>query len=196
MVAMSASTAKEKLIQAALRLMLDKGYAGTAVDEICESAGVSKGSFYHFFKTKEDIGLAALEAFIQGAEKLISRGSFMEIEDPIQRVFGYLDHAEAVSKEIWGDGCLLGTFAIDLARTHPVIRSRVTALFDKAAANVAQIFKPIAVLRQDGPTAVQLAEQYLAMLEGSIVLAKAHDDWKRIPQGLQAFRGYLRLLIA
>ena len=193
---MKPSTAKDELVQSALRLMLDKGYAGTTVDEICEHAGVSKGSFYYFFETKEDIGVAALEAFHQSAEKLMRSGKFMGIEDPIERVFGFIDHAEAVSKKIWGDGCLLGTFATEVAGTRPAIRKRVIALFERTTANVAQIFEPIAALRRKGPTAVQLAEQYIAVLEGSIVLAKAHDNWKRISQGLQGFREYLRLLVA
>ena len=46
-------TSKEKLVAAAHALMLSKGYAATTVDEICERAGASKGSFYHFFETKE-----------------------------------------------------------------------------------------------------------------------------------------------
>ncbi|UCE64694.1 MAG: TetR/AcrR family transcriptional regulator [Nitrospirota bacterium] len=191
---MPVKNAKEKIVQSAIRLMLDKGYAGTTVDEICENAGVSKGSFYHFFKSKEDIGVAALDGFIKRGEELMRLGHFMEVEDPIQRAFAYLDHAETVSKDLWGDGCLLGNFALDLARTHPAIRARVTALFDGTIDKLAQIFQPIADFREDGPTGIQLAEQYIAMLEGSIVLAKAHDDWKRIPRGIQAFRGYLRLL--
>lgn len=193
---MKSSRVKEQLTAAALRLMLARGYAGTTVDEICEAAGASKGSFYYCFETKEDVGLAALEAFHDYAQKLIRSGKYMEIEDPIERVFGYLDHAEAVSKKIWGDGCLLGTFATDLARTRPAIRERVIALFERTTAAVAEIFEPIAARRRKGPTAVQLAEQYLAILEGSIVLARAHDDWRRIPQGLHAFRDYLRLLVA
>ena len=193
---MPVKNAKDKIVQSAIRLMLDKGYAGTTVDEICENAGVSKGSFYHFFKAKEDIGVAALDGFIQRGEELMRLGEFMEMQDPVKKAFAYLDHAESVSKDLWGDGCLLGNFALDLARTHPAIRSRVTALFDGTIDKVAKIFEPIAAGRDDGPNALQLAEQYIAMLEGSIVLAKAHDDWKRIPQGIQAFRGYLRLLAA
>lgn len=193
---MKGGTVKDQLVQAALRLMLDKGYAGTTVDEICEAAGASKGSFYYFFQTKEDIGLAALESFYERAQQLMQAGTYMEIKDPVERAFGYLDHAEAVSKKIWGDGCLLGTFATDLARTRPAIRKRVIALFKRATSAAAQIFEPIAASRRDGPTAVQLAEWYLAILEGAIVMAKAHNDWKRIPQALQGFRKYLRLLLA
>lgn len=193
---MTKKTAKDKLTQMALRLMLEKGYAGTTVDEICETAEVSKGSFYHYFNSKEEIGLAALEAFIQHGAQLMQTGEYQRIEDPVERVFGYLDHAETVSKKIWGDGCLLGTFATDLARTHPAIQARVIALFDQVEANMANVFQPIASLRKSNPTAIQLARQYVAMLEGAIVLAKAYGNWKRIPEALQGFREYLRLLVS
>ena len=191
---MSVKNAKEKIVESALQLMLDKGYSGTTVDEICENAGVSKGSFYHFFKAKEDIGLAALEAFIARGEKLMRLGDFLEMDDPIRRAFAYLDHVEAVSKDIWGDGCLMGNFALDLARTHPAIQLKVRALFDGTIEKLAPIFQPIAAPHDEGPTGLELAEQFITMLEGAIVLAKAHDDWKRIPRGIQAFQAYLRLL--
>lgn len=191
---MARTTAKDKIVHTALQAMLDKGYAGTTVDEICDTAGVSKGSFYHFFSSKEEIGLAALESFIQRGAQLMQSGAYQHIKNPIDKVFGYLDHAETVSKKIWGDGCLLGTFATDLARTHPAIQTKVIALFDQVEANMAELFKPIASLRKGNPSAKQLARQYLAMLEGAIVLAKAYGDWKRIPQALHGFREYLRML--
>ena len=192
---MAKKTAKDKIVQAGLRLMLDKGYAGTTVDEICEMAEVSKGSFYHFFKSKEEIGLAALDAFISHGAHLMESGKYQQIADPVERVFGYLDHAGTVAKKIWGDGCLLGTFAVDLARTNPTIRSQVKGLFDQVEIRMAELFKPIASHRKDNPTARELARTYLAMLEGAIVLAKAYGDWKRIPQALLGFKGYLRLLV-
>ena len=84
---MAKATAKEKLVKGALQLMLSKGYAGTTVDEICEAAGVSKGSFYYSFKTKEDIGVAALESFHLEAYTRIGTGKFTEITNPVKRVF-------------------------------------------------------------------------------------------------------------
>jgi TetR/AcrR family transcriptional regulator, transcriptional repressor for nem operon len=189
-------TAKGKLIQAALRLMLDKGYGGTTVDDICETAGVSKGSFYHFFSTKEEIGLATLEEFIRRGDQLMQGGEYRHIQNPVERVFGYLDFAETVAQKAWGEGCLLGTFAVDLAKTHPAIRARVIALFDQVEAEMVELFQPIASSRIQNPTAIQLARQYIALLEGAIVMAKAYGDWKRITQSLQGFREYLRLLVA
>jgi TetR/AcrR family transcriptional repressor of nem operon len=195
---MAKGNAKEKLTRSALRIMLSRGYAATTVDEICEGAGLSKGSFYHCFASKEEIGLAALELFHQEGFKRMAGGTYNEIADPLGRVFGFLDHVETVAKDIWGDGCLLGNFALELADTHPVMRSKVSALLNKSSENAARIFEPIGVLLQkkNGPSAAELAEHYLALIEGTIVLGKAHDDWRRIPKGIRQFRRYLECLVA
>jgi TetR/AcrR family transcriptional repressor of nem operon len=193
---MSKSGAKEKLVDAARRLMLSKGYAATTVDEICEEAGLSKGSFYHFFPTKEEIGLAALEAFHQRGQKRLAEGPYASIADPVERVFSFIDHAESVSKDLWSEGCLLGTFSVDLAETHPAVRKRVSELFDKSIANMAKVFEPIASKNKSGPSAQELAEHFISLLEGAIVLGKAYDDIKRIPESIREFKRYLQVLVA
>jgi TetR/AcrR family transcriptional repressor of nem operon len=192
---MAHGTAKEKLTRAALELMLSRGYTATTVDEICGRAGLTKGSFYHCFTTKEDIGVAALELFHEDAFKR-SAGTYTAIKDPVERAFGFLDHVEAAAKDIWGAGCLLGNFALELADTNPIIRKKVSGLLTKSTDDLARIFEPIAKLRKKGQghSAVELAEHYLALIEGAIVLGKAHDDWKRIPKGIRQFRRYLECL--
>ena len=65
---MPRSTAKKdartKLLDAALAVIRAKGYAATSVDELCAAAGVTKGAFFHHFKTKEDILYAVMEEAI------------------------------------------------------------------------------------------------------------------------------------
>jgi TetR/AcrR family transcriptional repressor of nem operon len=188
-------TAKDKLTRAALELMLSRGYNATTVDEICTRAGLTKGSFYHCFSTKEDIGVAALELF-HGEGFKRTAGKYGAIADPVERAFGFLDHVEAAAKDIWGDGCLLGNFALELADTNPIIRKKVSGLLNTSTETVARLFEPIANLRKkgEGPSAVELAEHYIALIEGAIVLGKAHHDWKRIPEGIRQFRRYLECL--
>src|ERR1700712_5792162 len=55
------SQTKQKLIDAAHRLIWANSYAHVSVEDICRAAGVQKGSFYHFFPTKIDLAAAALE---------------------------------------------------------------------------------------------------------------------------------------
>jgi TetR/AcrR family transcriptional repressor of nem operon len=175
--------------------MLSRGYNATTVDEVCERAGLTKGSFYHCFETKEDIGVAALELFQQDALKRTA-GRHSEIADPVERAFGFLDHVGGAAKDIWGAGCLLGNFALELADTNPLIRKKVSGLLTKSTENLARIFEPVANLRKkgEGPSALELAEHYISLIEGAIVLGKAHHDWKRIPEGIRQFRRYLECL--
>jgi len=178
---------QEKLLDAALALLLARGYPATTVDEICAAAGVSKGSFYHFFRTKEELGLAVLDEYYRKGVQNLMNGPFQAIEDPKQRLLGFLEHIESVSQQLWSGGCLLGSFALDLAETHPVVRERVSELLSKVARAIAPLFEPLAAQVED-ISSEELGEHFLAIIEGSIVLSKAHDNSGNIPRGLRNFR--------
>ncbi len=192
------TTARDKILAAATTQMLSKGYAAARVDEICAAAGVSKGSFYHFFRTKEDIGREALVAFFREATRLLLTGPFTRVADPTDRLFVFLDHVEDVAGEIWGQGSLLGGFAVDLADTNPDMRDEVSRMYSKLTIGLADLFEPV-VDRHGAlgdPTALELAEQFLVVVEGGIVLARAHADPGRIFQGLRIFRRELERMVA
>ncbi len=187
---MTKRTAKEKLLEAAQTLMLSKGYPATTVDEICELASVSKGSFYHLFDSKEELGLAVLEAFQVRNQRLINAGPQAHIADPVDRALQLLEHLMAAAGEMWGDGCLLGSFALDLADTHPVIREAVSEKFRQVAEALAEGMGPLG--REGGhPDALsgaELAEQFIVVVEGALVLAKAHKDWSYVTRALERFQ--------
>ncbi len=183
-------------MQAALGLMLSRGYPATTVDAICEKAGVSKGSFYHAFPSKEELGLVLLEWYHQGGREKIFDGPFNEIKDPRRKMLAFVDHVDKSSKELWGGGCLLANLGLELAETNPRIRTRISKLFKKLEGRLEQIFEP-AASRSDGKnhtTAKDLAQQFVVMLEGSIVLARVNKDWKVVSRGFQNFKRHLQAL--
>ena len=104
---------RNKLLDAAEEIMLTKGYIATSVEEICTAAGVTKGSFFHYFKSKEDLGKVLLEKFSQKQE-----GVFKEacgaIEDPLERVYCLINCAIEGTKDPDMKGCLVGTFAQEI----------------------------------------------------------------------------------
>ncbi len=187
---MTKRTTKEKLLEAAQTLMLSKGYPATTVDEICELSSVSKGSFYHLFDSKEELGLAVLEAFQVRNQRLINAGPQAHVADPVDRALQLLEHLMAAAGEMWGDGCLLGSFALDLADTHPVIRKAVSEKFRQVAEALAEGMGPLG--REGGhPDALsgaELAEQFIVVVEGALVLAKAHKDWSYVTRALERFQ--------
>ena len=189
------TTTRIRLLDAAYALMLRKGYPATSVDDICQAADVSKGSFYHFFKSKQDLAIGVLEHHMDGAMEQIEAGLNLEGLDGVQRTLAYVRQIEAGSEELWSDGCLIGSFALALAETHPEIRSKVSDIFRDLEDHMEKIFEPLTRPGDpQSPPARELAEQFLVVIEGGVVLAKAHRDRRYLPQAIRCFRRYLEML--
>jgi TetR/AcrR family transcriptional regulator, transcriptional repressor for nem operon len=96
------STAKERLTDAALKLIWGNSYGATSVDAICDRARVKKGSFYYFFKSKSDLAVAALDADWQ-AHRAQLDGIFSPTVSPLERLQRYFEfsyqHMSEIKKE-------------------------------------------------------------------------------------------------
>jgi AcrR family transcriptional regulator len=143
-------SARDDIRRAAEPLFLSQGFPATTVDGICENAEVSKGSFYYHFETKEELGLASLEEFFEKTQALLAKGKFWKLEDPIKRIFGFIEHVEAISKDLWGKGCLFASFAVDLAESSPEIQGKVSELLHTAESRLAPLFRPRKDVHDDG----------------------------------------------
>lgn len=177
--------------------MLLNGYPATSVDEIISAAGVSKGSFYHCFKSKEELGAAVAEAYLDEALAVIGTGNYEQVEDPLERAFAFIEHMENASPALWNHGCMLGSFAIDLSDTHSTIAACLQRLMNDLESRITPLLEPIAqaCTREDAPSGRDLANHMMAVVEGGIVMAKAHGDSTRISGAIHEFHRYLKALI-
>ncbi|RBP43833.1 TetR family transcriptional regulator [Roseimicrobium gellanilyticum] len=191
---MSEAPSKVSLLSAAKSLFLARGYAGTSVDTICEKAGVSKGSFYHSFKSKEDLGIGVLQWSLERGGEVL--GAHKKVADPVEQSLVYLRHLENSALTLWSDGCLLGTFANELGDTNPRLQEAVATLFTAVIKEIAARLKALAACPEITCTANELAEELLVILEGSITLAKAYRDPSRITRGIRSFRKTLESQIS
>jgi TetR/AcrR family transcriptional repressor of nem operon len=191
------TTTRDRIIDAAASLMLDKGYAATTVDEIVAGAGVAKGSVYHFFDSKEAVGLAALQTYFERGRKVVMTGSFAAVEDPVERGLALVDHVQAVSGQLWQHGCLAGSFAVELSAVSPTIRKVIARWFTEFERWLADYLQPIAEAAgaSDVPTGAELAAQLLAVIEGGIVMGRARGDSTRLAAAIAEFRRYLVSLL-
>ena len=82
---------RTKLLDAARDLIRAKGYSATTVDDICQAAGVTKGGFFHHFESKDQLGVAAAEQFSNMAEQIFGAAPYQALEDPRDRLLGYID---------------------------------------------------------------------------------------------------------
>jgi TetR/AcrR family transcriptional repressor of nem operon len=178
---------------------LARGYAATTVDAICEQARLTKGGFYHSFESKEELGLAVLDWTLGRGVQLLAGGPHAQKADPMEKAFAFLEHLEKCAPELWSGGCLLGSFATELAETNPRMQQAVAGMFQAVADHFAEHLQPLVAAQGTGtqaPAAGELAETLLGLIEGSIILAKAHRDPSRLPKAIRRFRLSLAARIA
>ena len=113
---------KTKLLNAALHVIRAKGYAGNLpVDDVCHEAGVTMGSFFHHFKSKDELAFSAA-AFGNDDGRIFASAPFQQLRDPLERLLGYVDFREILQGELPDYTCLLGTLVQETYATHPDIR--------------------------------------------------------------------------
>lgn len=192
------SKTKEKLLDAACELMLAKGYTAASVDDICAAAGLTKGSFFHYFESKEDLGKALAERVYGSARETFQAAPFRQKKDPLDRILGYVDFLiEMARGKGAARGCLLGTFAQELSDTHPKIRLVCAECFTSWAEDIQKDLEAAKAMYAPRASwsAAGMADHLIAVLEGAIILAKAKQDRKVIETSLVHFKEYLKHML-
>src|SRR5215510_5748903 len=190
-------SAKGKILDAALTIIRAKGYAATTVDDLCAASDVTKGAFFHHFKSKDDLAVAAAEHWSKVTGELFEAAPYHAHADPLERVLGYLDlRKQLLTGDVAEFTCLVGTMVQETFGTSPAIRAACEA---SISGHAAKIETDIAeVMRQRGLraewTANSLALHMQAVLQGAFILAKAKDDAKIAAASIDHLRRYIELL--
>ena len=190
------SVTKQKILDAAQELMLTKGYTATSVDEICETAGLTKGSFFYHFEGKEHLGRLLADRYYACWQQRSLSAPFRRKKDPLARVFGHVDFFIEMSRIPTWKGCLLGTFVQELSQTHPQIRAVCAACLSDLAKSFKldlDAAKKKYKVRARWSTQ-SLAEHLIAVAQGGVILAKAKQDRKVFETSLLHFKEYLKRL--
>ena len=189
---------KRKLLDAALHVIRAQGYAGSSVDDICRAAGVTKGSFFHHFKGKDDLALAATEHWTGITGNLFESAPFRRAADPRERVLAYLDfRAALVEGDLPDFTCLLGTMVQETYSTHPDIRDACNRaiLFHARTveADLIEAKRLYAPKAKWEPLDVALFAQ--AAIQGAFILAKAQHDAGAARRAIAHLRQYVASLL-
>jgi TetR/AcrR family transcriptional repressor of nem operon len=167
------------------------------VDEICAAAGLTKGSFFHHFKSKEDLALAAAEHFSTFAESVFAAAPYRILPDPVSRLLGYVDFRKAILMgELPQFTCLLGTMVQETYETHPAIRAACDKYISAHAATL-EADVAAAITQHDihaDWTAKSLALYTQAVIQGAFILAKAQGSSEIAAACLDHLHRYLELL--
>ena len=188
---------RQKLLDAAFGLIREKGYVATTVDELCARAGVAKGSFFHHFKDKEALAIAAAQHWSEATGAFFVAAPYHDHKDPLDRVLGYIDFRRSIlTGEIPEFTCLVGTMVQEIYDTHPAIRDACdSSISDHAAkieADIAEAMKRHKIRARW--TAKSLALHTQAVLQGAFILAKAKGGADIAISNVDHLRRYIELL--
>ena len=188
---------KTKLLDAALHVIRAKGYSATRIEDICEAAGLTKGSFFHHFDSKEELALAAADYWSEGSDALFTSATYHAAADPVDRLLAYVDFRRALLQGDLSDfTCLAGTMVQEVYDTHPAIRDACDRSISGHAATLIPDIEKAMRLRGLHPewTAESLALYTQATLQGAFILAKAKHNREVAAACVDHLRRYLELL--
>jgi TetR/AcrR family transcriptional repressor of nem operon len=193
----SRGTARGRLLDAAVEVIRGKGLSATSVDDLCAAAGVTKGAFFHHFESKQALAVAAADHWSQTTGALFAGADYHELDDPIERIFGYLElRAGLIIGSPADYTCLVGTMTQEAFATHPDVRDACAAsIFGHAETLVPDLAAALeSAGSPPGVDAKGLATYTQAVLQGSFVLSKAADDPQLVLDAIAHLRRYFECL--
>lgn len=189
--------ARSKLLDAAMSVIRTKGYSATTVDELCAAAGVTKGAFFHHFKSKEALGVAAVEHWSETTGTVFANAPYHDHPDPLQRVLGYVAFRKSLLTGSVADfTCLVGTMVQEAYDSAPAIRAACDKSISSHAGTLEADIEAAMEERGMSPdwTATSLALHTQAVLQGAFILAKAKGGAEAAAESVDHLTRYIELL--
>lgn len=190
---------KTKLLDAALKVVRAKGYNATRIEDVCAEAGLTKGSFFHHFKSKEDLALAAVAHWDAHTSQIFSAAPYHAPADPFGRLIAYIEFRKAI---LTGDlpdfTCFAGTIIQEAYLTHPDVSAACERNISGHAKTLEADIRAAMHERGIRPawTPESLALHIQAVIQGGFILAKAKGSAVIAAENLDHLRRYLELLFA
>ena len=189
--------ARTRLLEAARDLIRSRGFAATSVSELCKTAGVTSGAFFHNFESKEALGVAAAAFWAETTSAFFADAPYHDLDDPYDRLLGYVDfRREIINGDLAEFTCLVGTMTQEVYGSHPAIRDACAAsIFGHAATLEPDIAAAMTArgIKADW-TPASLAAHTQAVLQGAFILAKATGDPDLVRDSVDHLKRYIELL--
>ena len=194
-------TTQQRIIDSAFELMYAQSYAEVGVAAICEKANVKKGSFYHFYKSKQELAIAVLEEKFCEYKHAILDTAFTGKLSPLEEIALFAEKIYLFQKDVKAStgnvlGCPYGNMALELSSQDEAIRKKVEHIFKRSIESIRDSLQR-GVDNQDpqltGIDVTATADAMFAYLEGIILLAKTQnnaDVIRQLSPAMNAIRIY------
>ena len=172
---MAKQDTKSLLLDHGVQLLRERGYHHTGIHDILAAASVPKGSFYHYFKNKEDFGLQVVDRYADDGYAEIDRVLGDKRQPPLARLQRLFEGFRAdYERRFCRDGCLLGNLGQEMADVNDTFSDRISLHFDRWTARIALCLDEAVMsgeLSADADTTM-LAGTLLDAYEGALLRMK------------------------
>ncbi|NQY24256.1 MAG: TetR/AcrR family transcriptional regulator [Campylobacteraceae bacterium] len=158
-------TSKEEILKNSIKLFKIKGYHNTSMSNIADNCGLIKGSLYHHFKSKDDIGLEALRYIHQYFEKNIFSVAYNKKLNSKEKITLFIKKTDEYFLKSKG-GCLLGNLALETSSSNKMFRDEILAYFNAWENALVAILE----IEYDDETSLSFAQECVALTQGSIMM--------------------------
>lgn len=192
---------RTRILDAAQKAVLERGFAATSVDAIQQAAGISRGTFFYHFPSKDDLARTLIERYAEADREVID--SFMAkaeklSRDPLQQVLIFITLHEDLFQNVDGvmPGCLFASYSYEAG----LFDDRTHALIDESIAYWRTVFggKIREAVSEHPPVVpvdpVAVADLAYSVLQGAYVLARVQDDMSLMAEHVRHFRTHVELL--
>lgn len=196
-----AEATRERLLKAAKTLVMSKGFAGTSIDDVLKATDLTKGAFFHHFKSKADLA-DQLMRWYAGNDMKMFRTLLAEAEathdDPLDQLLQFLTDFETYlcDPDNPPRGCMYALYTYEDDHFENDVKAFVaetlktwTAMYIRKFQEVIDRYPPARDV-----TAKHLAEMFVAVIEGGLILERAHGNPGMAARQSEQFRSYLELL--
>lgn len=190
-----------RIMDAAEELILERGLAGTTVDAVVESAGVTKGTFFYHFDTKDDLARALVERYDTHDEELMDRylAEAQDLaDDPLEQVLLFVERFEEQMEALTEPfpGCLFASYCYQNqlfdGETAAVVEDGLLRWRRRLGEKFRLIMETREPARDVKPE--ELADMLTAVFEGSFILSKTLAEPRAVARQLRQYRNYVELL--
>lgn len=183
---MNDKSTRERIVEAADKLFYEQGYERTSFAHVADAVQISRGNFYHHFKTKDQILDAVIELRLAGTQAMLSKWQAAS-DDPIDRIRSFINILVVNRSKIKRFGCPIGTLCTELAKLSHPAQADANELFGLFRSWLKRQFELL------GRTidADALAMHVLARSQGVATLASAFHDETFIRQEVEKMTAWL-----